>query len=64
MAQAAAETCLRKQGPQTLHGALEAISEDTSDAIGRLLVERHTLEHLIQCSKDYCSACRALDTPD
>jgi hypothetical protein len=65
MAQAAAETCPRKQGPHTLGGALEAISEDAPDAIGRLLVERRTLERLIRCSKGYRTGlCGVAEMPD
>jgi hypothetical protein len=51
MAQAEAELCPWKQGPQTLRGAVKAIGEHPSDPIGRLLLGRGVLKRLIGLGK-------------
>ena len=48
MAQAVAQACARKQRPHALRGTVKAIRQDTPDPIGRLLLERRALEHLIR----------------
>ncbi len=47
MAQAVPEACPREERAHAFGGAIEAIGQDASDAIGRLLDERRTLEHLL-----------------
>jgi len=44
VAQAEAETCSWKQGPQTLGDAVKAIGEDPPDPIGWLLVDCHAFD--------------------
>ena len=39
VAQTVTEACTREQRPHTLDGAVEAIGQDASDPIGRLLLE-------------------------
>ena len=65
MAQTGAEAHAWKQRLQTLGGAVEAIGEGAFDSIGRLLVERRTLEHLIGRSKGgRTGLCRIAQVPD
>src|SRR5262245_2864927 len=47
VAQAVPEACPRKQRAQTLGRTVEAVGEDSADAIGWLLLERRTLKHTI-----------------
>jgi hypothetical protein len=47
VAETVAETRSRKQRPQALDGTFEAIREDAPDPIGRLLLDRRTLERLV-----------------
>jgi hypothetical protein len=47
MAQAVAQARPRKQCPHTFIGAVEAISQDAPDAVGRLLLECRALKHAI-----------------
>ena len=51
MAQTEAKTRPRKQRPHTVRRAVKASDEHPADAIGRLLVERCTLERLIRLGK-------------
>ena len=51
VAQTVTEACSREQRPHALRSAVEAIGEHPFDPIGRLLVERRTLEHLIGLGK-------------
>src|SRR5712691_465910 len=51
VAQAVAQTRPRKQGPHTLHGAVEAIDQDPFDSIRGLLLGCGALELLIRLGK-------------
>jgi hypothetical protein len=51
MAQAVAETRPREQRPHALGGAIEAIGQNTTDPIARLLLERRALKPLIGLGK-------------
>src|SRR6266567_1734638 len=51
VAEAEAETRLRKQGPQTLRSAVKAIGQDSPDPIRWLLLERRLLERSIRLGK-------------
>src|SRR5262245_11066030 len=56
MAPAGAQACPRKQRPQTAVGAVEAISQDAPDAVGRLLLECRALKHVIGPGQGRCTS--------
>src|SRR6266446_3025709 len=60
VAQAGTKTCPREQRPHTAGRAVEAIGQDASDAIARLLGERRTLEHLVGLGKSYGTVLRCI----
>ena len=51
MAQTVAQARSREERAHTFDRAVEAIGQDASDPIGRLLVERRALEHTIGLGK-------------
>src|SRR6266446_4842678 len=55
MAQAVAQARSREERAPTFDRAVEAIGQDTSDPIRRLLVERRLLKLLIRLGKRYCT---------
>jgi hypothetical protein len=60
VAQAGAKTRPREECAQTLGGAVEAISQNAADAIGRLLGDCRALEYLIRLGKGCCTRLRRI----